>query len=297
MIDVSIIIINYNTLALTLDCLSSIYKKTQGISYEIIVVDNNSSICPLDEIKRNYNNVIVIKSSENLGFGKANNLGSEYANGKYLFFLNSDTILFNNAISILFNFIENNLIPKIGAVGGNLFTINNEPNYSYSLHFPSIWRIILYRLRFSKIFKDDFFNNSEIPKKVNIIIGADLLIERELFNKIGKFDPFYFMYIEDGDLQYQLHKLNYTIYNVPDAKIIHLQGASSTTGEKMIMEIDSYYYFFKKNGFNPLFYLYIEFLFASFFYTIFFYNKTKQNNYRKLIIHIYNEYIFTKVNK
>lgn len=297
MIDVSIIIINYNTLDLTIDCIRSIYNKTFGITFEIIVVDNNSFICPLYEIKRNYNNVNVIKSSKNLGFGKANNLGSEYANGKYLFFLNSDTKLFNNAISILYNFIENNKDKKIGAVGGNLYTINNEPNYSYSLHFPSIWKIILYRLRFNKIIKYDFFNNTEIPKKVNIIIGADLLINRELFIKIGKFDPFYFMYIEDGDLQYQLYKLKYSVYNVPDAKIMHLQGASSTTGEKMLMEIDSYYYFFNKNDFHPLFYIYIEFLFALLFYFIFFYNISKRNDYRKLIIHIYNEYIFTKTIK
>jgi GT2 family glycosyltransferase len=298
MIDVSIIIINYNTLDLTLDCINSIYNNTTEIKFEIIVVDNDSKFCPLDTIKDIFKEVIVIKSNINLGFGKANNLGSEYASGKYLFFLNSDTILINNAINILYRFLEDDKENRIAAAGGNLFSMYDKPNYSYSMYFPSIWRIILYRLRINKIIHEEYFNHSLTPKKVQIIIGADLLIKREIFNKIDRFDPFYFMYVEDGDLQYQLYKRNYFVYNVPKAKIKHLQGASSTTGEKMIMEVDSYYYFFKKNKKSPVLYISIEFLFALLYYIIFtlLQNKVKQNNYKMLIIHIFNEYIYTKAN-
>ena len=298
MIEVSIIIINYNTLDLTIECINSIYNNTDGITFEIIVVDNQSRICPLDTIKNIFKEVIVVKSSVNLGFGKANNLGSENAKGKYLFFLNSDTILINNAIYILYKFIENNQDKRIAAVGANLYTKYNEANYSYSMYFPSIWRIFLYRLRISKIVKEDFFNDSIIAKKVKIIIGADLLIRSEIFHKIGKFDPYYFMYIEDGDLQYQLDKNKFNVYNVPQAKIIHLQGASSTTGEKMIMEFKSYHYYFKKstNKWYTYLYVLIEFLFAFFYYIIFIIlrNKIKKYNYLTLLKVIYNEYLFAK---
>ena len=244
-LDVSVIIINYNTLELTLECIDSIYKQTNGLEFEIIIIDNDSQICPFIPINEKFEDVIIIKSEINLGFGKANNLGSEHAKGKYLFFLNSDTILINNAIKIMYDFIENKNDDKIAALGGNLYTLNNKPNYSYSLYYPSIWRIILYRFRFNKIFAQEFFNNTSAPKKVKIIIGADLFIKTNIFNDIGRFDPFYFMYIEDGDLQFQLNKNKYKIYNIPDAKIIHLQGASSTTSERMIMEIDSYFYYFE----------------------------------------------------
>lgn len=299
MLSVSVIIINYNTLELTLQCIDSIYKFTKDINFEVIVVDNGSVICPISKIKTKFNDVIVIKSSINLGFGKANNLGSSYANGKYLLFLNSDTLLLNNAIKIMFDFIEQSANYKVAAVGANLYTVNGEPNFSYSIHFPTLSRIILYRLRFFKFFKEEVFNFTNLPKKVKIIIGADLLINKDIFNKIGQFDPFYFMYIEDGDLQFQLHKNDYIVFSLPEAKIVHMQGSSSTTGAKMIMEVDSYYYFFKKNFglLKSILYITFEILLALVFLILFSFTfrKSKIRNYFRLLIHLINEYIYSKI--
>lgn len=98
--DVSIIIVNYNTYDLTLDCINSIKEKTNNIKYEIIVVDNNSPNRIIENLK--LENVRLVLNSKNGGFGYANNIGNKYAKGKYLFFLNSDTILMNNAIFELF---------------------------------------------------------------------------------------------------------------------------------------------------------------------------------------------------
>ncbi|UVV84289.1 glycosyltransferase [Bacteroides thetaiotaomicron] len=105
--DVSVIIVNYNTKALTKSCIESIFSETCGIEFEVILVDNASSdgskeLFQIDE------RIIFIESNVNLGFGKANNLGYKYATGKYIFLLNSDTLLKNNAIKLFFDFAEKN---------------------------------------------------------------------------------------------------------------------------------------------------------------------------------------------
>ena len=100
--DVSIILVSYNTILLTASAIDSIIEKTQGITYEIILVDNNSVDGTVEYLDGKFNeNLIIVKSTKNLGFGKANNLGIEIANGKYVFLLNTDTILINNAIKVL----------------------------------------------------------------------------------------------------------------------------------------------------------------------------------------------------
>lgn len=294
MIDVSIIIINYNTTQLLKNCINSIIEKTFGLSYEIIVIDNASYDNPEVLIKKNFPNVKFISSQLNLGFGKANNLGVLNSTGKYLFFLNSDTLLINNAIKILFDFWQTN--PNLGAIGGNLFDEKHNPNFSYGTHFPTIFNIILYRTRFFKIFKLDTFNYTNLPKKVSFIIGADLFMERSLFLKIKGFDPNYFMYIEDGDLQLQINRLNYFIYNVPNAKILHLQGASSTNKDKLIMEVSSYSYYFKKNYNNIVSKIYqlIELSFSILFVFLSFFNRDRnlKNNYLFLSKFIVKNLIF-----
>lgn len=223
-IDVSIIIVNYNTEPLIKDCIESIYKQTSGITFEIIIVDNNSpnGIQELQNDKR----IKLIKSKSNLGFGKANNLGAQYANGKYLFLLNPDTLLINNAISILFNYNEEN--PDVGVCGGNLYTRNLEPCHSYKMIAPGI----LYEINEffkgipSKILLKDHFNNSNQYKKVAYITGADLFINKEIFREIEGFDNDFFMYFEETYLCYEISKLGMKIINVPQAKIIHLESQS-----------------------------------------------------------------------
>lgn len=244
--DVSIIIVNYNTKDLLLDTIRSVKDKTQHIFYEIIVVDNASTDDSVEVLKKEHSDVMIILSDENLGFGKANNLGAKKAKGKYLFLLNSDTLLVNNAIKILFNFLENNQKNKVAIAGGNLYRKDMTPNFSYSTYLPTLWTHLLYRLYLAPIFYRDTYNKTGKNKKVGQIIGADLMIYRELYNSIGGFDPYYFMYVEDTDLQKTITNLGFHIYSVPEAKIIHLQGASSLSYQKLKWEISGYKHYFKK---------------------------------------------------
>ncbi|MDR0660903.1 MAG: glycosyltransferase family 2 protein [Prevotellaceae bacterium] len=238
-IDVSIIIVSYNTCQLTRECIRSVYERTTDISFELIVVDNASADNSAEAIKKEFPNVVVIESVENLGFGKANNIGAEQTTGKYLFLLNSDTILLNNAVKILADFLDDN--PTVGICGGNLFDENKSPAHSYFSYLPSIkWELndltggllgkLLYR-------KNTQFNHSDRPRKVGYITGADLMIRTSLFKKLNGFDPDFFMYFEETELTYRVKKMGYGVYSVPRAEITHLEGKSPSPSERKLKQI------------------------------------------------------------
>lgn len=226
--DVSIIVVNYNTEKLILNCLDSICEKTEGLDFEIIVVDNNSPNKP--QVLKVDSRIEYIQSETNLGFGKANNLGAQYAKGKYLFCLNPDTILINNAVKELYKFMIEH--KDIGICGANLYQANMSAGHSYEMLSPGIRQeIINSRHCSSKRYNEDF-NITNSPKEVAHVVGAALMISKKLFNEIGGFDKDFFMYLEETYLCYQVKQKGYRIYNVPSAKIIHLEGQSFTLKTK-----------------------------------------------------------------
>lgn len=225
--DVSIIIVNYNTCRMTAECIDSVRQKTVGISYEIILVDNGSTDGS-KEVFEKFEGIKYIYSDENLGFGRANNLGAKYASGEYLFLLNSDTLLINNAIKILYDYIR--VHKRAGVVGGNLYGEDGSERISFERTFHGIYytinklsRGVLDRIRFGHDIK---FNYSALPIKVAYISGADIMVRNDVFNNINGFDDHYFMYYEETDLCFRINKLGHEIISVPDAKIIHLEGGT-----------------------------------------------------------------------
>lgn len=250
--DVSIIIVNYNTLNMTKEAIDSIIEKTQEISYEIILVDNASTDGSIEFFENNYKDkIIFIKNKVNLGFGKANNRGIEKARGKYIFLLNSDTLLINNTIKILFDFMEKNLICAV--CGGNLYDKNLKPCHSYGNKIPSLLTEIDQKFNFiKKIFyklsnKRVDFNYTNIPKEVGYITGADMFIRKSVLNEVGVFDEDFFMYCEESELTYRIVKNGYKIYSVPSAKIIHLESKSIKIkfGKVKLGQESHYKYFYK----------------------------------------------------
>jgi len=135
--DVSIIIVNYNTAKLLMDAIDSVFEKTEGVTYEIIIVDNNSPSNPKDILIERYGDkIIYLGLSENIGFGRANNEAAKIAKGRNLFFLNPDTILLNNAVKILSDYLDDN--PCVGCCGGNLVDRDGKPTKSFSRYFDSL---------------------------------------------------------------------------------------------------------------------------------------------------------------
>lgn len=221
--DVSIIIVNYNTEKLILDCIQSIHEKTEGISFEIIVVDNASPNEP--SILKKDSRIKYIQSETNLGFGRANNLGAKYAKGDYLHFLNPDTILINNAIYALWDYIRQH--PEVGMVGSNLYQKDLSPNHSYGIKDPGILQEFILPSLFRKHKRNDF-NYSHTPLRIAYTTGASILINKQLFDLIEGFNTDFFMYYEETYLCYLIRRKGYKIMNIPQSKIIHLEGQSFT---------------------------------------------------------------------
>lgn len=231
--DVSIIIVNYNTVKWIIDLIDSIIKKSIGFSYEIIIVDNNSTDNSKGILKKQYDDTIIfLELSDNIGFGCANNKGLRIAKGRNILFLNPDTILINNAIKILSDFLDNN--PDVGIVGGNLYTSDYKPSYSFNRYITGFLteELSLLTLGISNyFFRNLHFNNSNNPMNVGSISGADLMIPRKILDKVGHFDPQFFMYYEDTDLNYRVKKAGYKIMNIPEAKISHYESQSFDCNE------------------------------------------------------------------
>jgi len=246
---VSLIIVNYNTKELIMDCLKSVYDKTHDIDFEVIVVDNASSDGSIELMKSEYPDVRLIENSDNLGFGKANNIGLKSAKGQYVFLLNSDTVLLNNAVKKFYDFMQENQGNMIGAIGGYLLDSKLNIIHSYN-EFPTLSSLFFADL---KILMDLFKRKkSEIPtvKPVGYITGADLFLSKSLLNEIGAFDPEYFMYFEETDLQYRMSESGYARLVVPGPEIIHLEGKSSSISNKrrLIFEESKFKYLKKYNN-------------------------------------------------
>jgi len=227
--DLSVIFVNYKTKEMTADAIQSVFDKTEGVNYDIIVVDNNSKDGSVKFIKEKFDNKItLIESKENRGFGAGNNLGIKASNAKYVFLLNTDTLLINNAIKILFDFMELN--PNVGACGGNMYATDGKPINSVRWKLPgnkfAITRLFAaIKLKLLKV--SPGFNYSKMNKKTGSIVGADMLIRKTALDEVGMFDEDFFLYYEETELCHRLWKNGWESYSVPEAMITHFEGGST----------------------------------------------------------------------
>lgn len=235
---ISVIIVNYFSAVLTIKCIKSIFDKSDRSGLEIIVVDNASEDESVELIKRAFGDQItVLHSDVNLGFGKANNLGAQYASGEYLLLLNPDTILVNDAIGVLHDYLRRH--PQVGIAGGNLYTPDMTPAPSYCLAFDDLrherrnagWAHLIGSKVKTKLGihgKMKEFNFSDREKQVAYIFGADMMLPKRLFDEVGGFDPAFFMYGEEEELTWRITQRGYRVMSVPKARIIHLEGATTS---------------------------------------------------------------------
>ena len=233
--DVSVIIINYNTFEETKNCLDSVFERTSGVSFEVILVDNAST----DQSREMFEadaRIQYVYNEKNLGFGRANNIGIERSTGRNILFLNSDTVLKNDAISILCRYLDEH--PAVGIVGGNLYGRDGQPTHSYRRYLPSFYSEISEALKGLPdrwFFGDNAeFNHTGQPRRVKQITGADLMIRKKLIDEMGVcFDPDFFMYYEDTELCWRVLKAGHEIVSVPQAEIVHLEGISGKKNQSV----------------------------------------------------------------
>lgn len=249
-IDLSIIIVNWNSKDYLKKCIASIVENAKEIPYEIIVVDSASFDGCEQMLQENYPQVNFIQSTRNLGFGRANNLGAKYAQGNVLLFLNPDTEVLNHAIEQLYRyFLE---LSQPGIIGCRLLNSDNTLQTSCVMPLPTILNQILdvdilYRWFPNSRFwvSAAKFEGSFSPVKVEAISGACMMIHQEVFNQVQGFSNDYFMYAEDLDLCYKTQSAGFTNYYLAGAEIVHHGGGStqrkrSRFSEVMIPESLSY---------------------------------------------------------
>ncbi len=248
--DLSVIIVSYNTKDDLHACLDSVYSHTQDLQFEVIVVDNSSHDGSPDMVKQLFPQVKIIESPANLGFGKANNLGAKQAKGEFILFLNPDTLFFNNALKLSID--QARALPKLGAFSCRLLNQDKsiQPSGGY---FPTLislyaWQLWIDEIPILNLFLKpvhppaSFYRRSFQP---DWLTGAFLLIPTNLFRKLGGFDEHIFMYGEE--LCYRLRQNGSRIYYSHHPSIVHLQGKSSTSHFALVNEVKGIKYFFSKH--------------------------------------------------
>lgn len=228
--DVSVIYVNYHTSGLIADSLRSLVRLTEGVEYEVIIVDNNTEKDLPDRFSNLFPDMDIryVMLDDNVGFGRANNAAFRIARGRNLLCLNPDTILLNNAVRMLSDYLDAHSDTAI--VGGNLLDSDMKPTLSFRRIRPGIlWEIneLLHHIPVRAAFgKNIFYNYTDRPLEVGYISGADLMIRSDVASASGGFHPDYFMYYEETDLCNRVSKAGYKITNLPQARIQHLEGKS-----------------------------------------------------------------------
>lgn len=228
---VSVLIVSYNTKDLTCSCIQSVKKHTT-IPIEIIVVDNNSPDGSAQVIAKEHPDIRLIKSKDNLGFARANNEAAKVATGEYLLLLNPDTLLIDDAIGSIVSFAEQN--PKAGIWGGRTLYPDNSLNPTSCWRSMSLRSIVFQMIGLTSMLpKSEFFNRESYGRwqrdrvrSVDIVTGCFLLIRRDFWERLGGFDPRYFMYAEEADLCIRATKLGADPMITPEATIVHYESAS-----------------------------------------------------------------------
>lgn len=233
-VDLSLIIVNYNTKDLLSDCLESVFAAHQPKGgLEVIVVDNASRDSSAKMVAVKFPAVRLIRNRQNLGFAKANNLGAALARGKYLLFLNSDTVLKKYALVKPLKYLKNH--PKVGALTIKLVTRTGEIDIDNHRGYPTPWSAFCHFTYLAKLFpRSTLFNSYYLGLRkldkvhtIPVAAGSFLMMPRKLFEQIGRWDEAYFFYGEDIDLCYRVNQAGYRIIYYPKVSTLHLKGASS----------------------------------------------------------------------
>lgn len=266
MTTLSIIVLSYNTAALTLRCLQSILTRYSSElakgEFELIAVDNASGDDSVEQIKSVVQRTIdlwpkklkvksesvkfkVIENKENLGFTKGNNIGAMNASGEFLLFLNSDTQVQDNGISKMVDFLSQHT--ELGILGGRMVNRNGSSQPSYGTFYNLLGVI----LGLSGLERKLGGRRIDKPKKVDWVSGGSLMVRNDLFKKIGGFDENIFMYLEDMELCFRAKKAGFSTYYFPDIALLHEEHGSSNKTFAIVNIYKGIQYFFRKHKSYP----------------------------------------------
>ena len=252
--NISIIIVNWNTKDLLRDCLDSIYKTIDPLTYEIIVVDNASSDGSMAMLAAEYPQVKIIANKENRGFGAANNQGFAVMQGQYALLINTDAVLTAGAVQKLWDFAEAN--PRAAIVCGQLLNADGSKQNSIA-SFPTLLTLAANTSLLEYLFPGSYPSKRYEhagPLEVDSAIGACMMIRKKALDEVSFFDDRYFFFFEETDMAYAMKRAGWRIYQVPDALIYHLQGQSIGHNARSRIEFYRSRYQFLRKWHSPAYF-------------------------------------------
>jgi N-acetylglucosaminyl-diphospho-decaprenol L-rhamnosyltransferase len=246
----SIIIVSWNTKDLLDSCLNSIFDNPFNEEYEVWLVDNASSDGSVEMVKTKYPSIKMIENQNNPGFAGGNNQAIRVSSGKYILLLNPDTEVKPDALNALVSFLEE--CSQAGAAGARLVSPDGSMQLSChpDLTLPrEMWRLFhLDKLRSYGVY-DMHQWDKHVPRQVDVLQGAALLLRKSALDQVGLMDEDYFMYTEEVDLCYRLRKAGWQLWWVPKSEVLHYGGQSTKlVKEKMFLTLyESRLKFFRKH--------------------------------------------------
>ncbi len=226
--DLSIVIVNWNTREMLRQCLESGYAHPPSCDFEVWVVDNASTDGSQAMVSEQFPQARLFENQENAGFASANNVAIRQATGRYILLLNSDTIVKPGALEALVRFMDEH--GEAGACGARLLNPDGSLQYSCYLR-PTLWKEFLRMFHLGGLRGDGCYHMSswdlDRAKEVDVIQGAALMLRMEALEQVGLFDENFFMYSEDFDLCYRIQKASWRLYWVPWSEVVHFGGQST----------------------------------------------------------------------
>ena len=248
--DISFIIVNWNTRELLLGCLASIRSTVQGCACEVFVVDNGSADGSREAVREKFGDMVqLIENSENQGFARANNRALKRSTGRYIILLNSDTVLRENTVSGLVQFLDAH--PDTAMAGPRMVAADGKTQNSFD-NFPTLATELLNKSLLRRLFPKKYTSKATRaagPFEVESLIGACIAIRLSAIQRVGMFDEDYFFFLEETDWCLRMRRAGFRIYHLPQVEIVHLQGQSKKIRPALswIEYYRSLYLFFKKN--------------------------------------------------
>jgi GT2 family glycosyltransferase len=232
MIDLVVVIVNWNSKNFLQECLRSIFASKSQYSYQVIVIDNGSTDGSVEMVKNLFPAVNIEKNTSNTGFARANNQILKHINSNYALLLNADTIVNQGAFDVMLDFLNSS--PGYAVVGPAILNGDSTPQRT-GARFPTNWSLLVEALFLDRLFPQlklfgshkELYIDFNVPREVDYVQGSCLMVKTSVLRDVGYLDERFFMYFEETDLCFRVKKAGWKIWFLPTASVIHFGGGET----------------------------------------------------------------------
>ncbi len=223
--DLSVIILNYNTRELLRKCLASVRASKSNFQIETIVSDNGSKDGSQQMVRSEFPEVRLLENNANLGFSKGNNVAIKQSQARYVLLLNSDTTVAENAFDESIKYLDSN--PNVGVLGAKVVLPNGKLDPACRRNFPNPANAFLRLFGLKKFSNYNITGSVDQEMDVDAVMGAYMMVRREVIDKVGMLDEEFFMYGEDLEWCWRIKQAGYKVVYYPKSEIVHFKYGSS----------------------------------------------------------------------